>query len=68
MSVQGQKRTFGNLRRMSALPPKADIAESDWDVRFVPKADIRAHSITEVPITKFLQVKAAPTIVGGFDG
>jgi len=25
---------------MSALPPKADIAEYDWDVRFVPKADI----------------------------
>jgi hypothetical protein len=24
---------------MSALPPKADIAERDWDVRFVPKAD-----------------------------
>jgi hypothetical protein len=26
---------------MSALPPKADIAERDLDVRFVPKADIR---------------------------
>jgi hypothetical protein len=25
---------------MSALPPKADIAENDWNVRFVPKADI----------------------------
>jgi hypothetical protein len=25
---------------MSALPPKADIAERGWDVRFVPKADI----------------------------
>src|SRR5215831_12576868 len=25
---------------MSALPPKADIAERDWHVRFVPKADI----------------------------
>jgi hypothetical protein len=25
---------------MSALPPKADIAESGWDVRFVPEADI----------------------------
>src|SRR5215471_18663771 len=25
---------------MSALPPKADIAESDRDVRFVPKADL----------------------------
>jgi hypothetical protein len=25
---------------MSALPPKADIAERDLDVRFVPKTDI----------------------------
>jgi hypothetical protein len=25
---------------MSAIPPKADIAERAWDVRFVPKADI----------------------------
>ena len=25
---------------MSALPPKADIAEREWDVRFVPKGDI----------------------------
>jgi hypothetical protein len=25
---------------MSALPPKADIAEGVWQVRFVPKADI----------------------------
>jgi hypothetical protein len=26
---------------MSALPPKADIAGLQFDVRFVPKADIR---------------------------
>jgi hypothetical protein len=25
---------------MSALPPKAGIAERDWDVRFVPIADL----------------------------
>src|SRR6516225_3824148 len=29
---------------MSALPPKADIAERDGNVRFVPKADIRLLS------------------------
>jgi hypothetical protein len=40
MSALGQKRTFQNDRLMSAIPPKADIAECDWDVRFVPKADI----------------------------
>jgi hypothetical protein len=34
-------------RVMSALPPKADIAERDRHVRFVPKADIsQLHSIT----------------------
>jgi hypothetical protein len=27
---------------MSALPPKADIRQHDLDVRFVPKADVRA--------------------------
>jgi hypothetical protein len=28
------------LAAMSALPPKADIAGRDWDVRFVPKAQV----------------------------
>ena len=32
-------RTFRRVRPMSALPPKADIAECGWHVRFVPKAD-----------------------------
>src|SRR5690348_9602805 len=36
---QHQKRTFTHLRPMSALPPITDIPESDWHVRFVPKAD-----------------------------
>ena len=40
MSALGQKQTFGSRNAMSALPPKADIAECDGDVRFVPKADI----------------------------
>ena len=40
MSALGQKQTSGKVRLMSALPPKADIAENDWHVRFVPKADI----------------------------
>jgi hypothetical protein len=30
---------------MSALPPKADMAQHDRDVRFVPKADIRSVSL-----------------------
>src|SRR6516164_3157770 len=33
-------RELASMMNMSALPPKADIAERDWHVRFVPKADI----------------------------
>src|SRR5262249_30004275 len=40
MSALGQKQTLRRMRRMSALPPKADIAKRDHHVRFVPKADI----------------------------
>jgi hypothetical protein len=39
MSALGHKRTFHEVQTMSALPPEADIAECDRDVRFVPKAD-----------------------------
>jgi hypothetical protein len=37
----GQKQTLDCRLLMSAIPPKADIAERDRHVRFVPKADIR---------------------------
>ena len=37
MSALGQKRTLKRLGPMSALPPKADIAEHDWHVRFVSR-------------------------------
>ena len=40
MSAMGQKQTLRHVIGMSALPPKADIAEHDRDVRFVPRADI----------------------------
>jgi hypothetical protein len=40
MSALGQKQTSAHVRVMSALPPKADIVERDWHVRFVPKADM----------------------------
>ena len=39
MSALGQKQTFVTLEPMSALPPKADIAQHGGDVRFVPEAD-----------------------------
>jgi hypothetical protein len=35
-----QNRTLKRLRPMSALPPKADIAERQLDVRFVPDSDM----------------------------
>jgi hypothetical protein len=37
MSALGQKQTSDWRPLMSALPPKADIAEHHRDVRFVPK-------------------------------
>jgi hypothetical protein len=40
MSASGHKRTFRNVLRMSALPPKADIDERDRHVRFVKNGDI----------------------------
>src|SRR5262249_18551577 len=40
MSALGQKQTFGPRNAMSALPPKADIAEHRRYVCFVPIADI----------------------------
>jgi hypothetical protein len=45
MSAMGQKQTSGNVWMMSALPPKADIAESNRDVRFVPTTDISSVSL-----------------------
>src|SRR5215831_16601644 len=39
MSAMGQKQTLPDISAISALPPKADIAERECHVRFVPKAD-----------------------------
>jgi hypothetical protein len=33
---------------MSALPPKADMDQHDYDVRFVPKADISQLKLSDV--------------------
>jgi hypothetical protein len=43
MSALGQKQTLAHVRVMSALPPKADIAESDWHVRFVPQTEVKSQ-------------------------
>src|SRR5215467_9621213 len=42
MSALGHKRTSAHLWIMSALPPKADIAERWEHVRFVPISDVKA--------------------------
>jgi len=39
-------------RAMSALPPKADMVQHDRDVRFVPKADIRATASAKVAVAQ----------------
>jgi hypothetical protein len=40
----GQIRTWDWRPLMSALPPKADIAQHGGNVRFVPEADIASES------------------------
>jgi hypothetical protein len=51
MSALGQKQTSRSEIPMSALPSKADIAERDRDVRYVPPiADIGVvSSLNEKP-------------------
>jgi hypothetical protein len=51
MSALGQKQTLHWSNLMSALPPKADIRQHDFDVRFVPLADI-GKVFTAVPQTQ----------------
>jgi tripartite-type tricarboxylate transporter receptor subunit TctC len=42
MSALGQKQKLHRSNAMSALPPKADIAQRGGNVRYVPEADILA--------------------------
>src|SRR5262249_24313767 len=55
MSALGQKRTFRNVRSMSALPLIADTGTQSVNVRFVPKADIagvRGQPVSVLGYTK----------------
>jgi hypothetical protein len=58
MSALGQKRTLRWSTVMSALPPKADIAQHGGNVRFVPKAAAsrkrRIRSCPEAASERFL--------------
>jgi hypothetical protein len=60
MSALGQKQTSRFEIAMSALPPKADIANRDRDVRFVPKAEvavIRSVELIVQPDARWVKVK-----------
>ena len=62
MPALGQKQTFRSVQSMSALPPKADIADAMRNVRFVPKADMvqRNRSVRFVPRVDFGSAVTAP--------
>jgi hypothetical protein len=45
MSALVKKQTLSEISAMSALRPKADIAEHDHHVRFVPIADIDLRAV-----------------------
>jgi hypothetical protein len=47
-----------NKVRQSALPPKADMAECDRHVRFVPKADSSATTRQFVPSGFYFAVES----------
>jgi hypothetical protein len=58
MFALGQMQTLRRPIAMSALPPKADIAGRQFDVCFVPKADIPAFIRfvqDEQKVTKYRQ-------------
>jgi hypothetical protein len=40
----GQKQTLLSEIAMSAIPPKADIAERDCHARFVPKPEVASQT------------------------
>ena len=48
MSALGHKQTSRDVRVMSALRPKADIAAVEWHVCFVPLADVTLTGIRYV--------------------
>ena len=61
MSALGQKQTFAVQKRMSALPPIADMCSATRYVRFVPIADIRyAARSTRVSIS----LRSIPKSIG----
>jgi hypothetical protein len=54
MSALGQKQTSRPEVATSALPPKADIAGRQFDVRFVPKAELAIILDAAFHVTSFM--------------
>jgi len=69
---RGAVHTGSDILKMSALPPKADIAEHHSDVRFVPKADIlhcseeRPYSITSSARSRIPVGRSTPIALAVF--
>ena len=61
MSALGQKQTFAVQKRMSALPPKADMCGATL-VRFVPIADISNRSVSWQALLAFTQDLTSRTL------
>jgi hypothetical protein len=62
MSALGHKRTLKGLHPMSALPPKADIDERCFDVRFVPKADLPLRLRCEISTFRYRWLRRSESL------
>ena len=61
MSALGHKRTFCDAEaKLSALPPKADIAVAAQDVRFVPIADMTFNFSTRPALSRAAAMSLHP--------
>jgi hypothetical protein len=67
MSALGQKRTWQQVRLMSALPPKADIDRARRDVCFVPKADVSRCSKTNALTPSKMPIAGRKFLAGFLD-
>jgi hypothetical protein len=61
MSAPGQLRRFNRVPTTSALPPKADIRRTGWQVPFVPYCDIQVVRCRRLSIGRWRIKKTAVT-------
>ena len=65
MSALGQKRTFSEVCVMSALPPKAEIAGRQFNVRFVPKQTRALQQTFRYRVRSYWRVQLPPPLQVG---